>query len=433
MEHRQSSEGNHYYQGAIQGIRTQAARLAGLKTKLQEDAKEQRVCHHCQSETLLIIQNGRPKANGTPFKIGRDSMSKANTIPPATSRGTLLSTAPIPTPNNISRMGPRQNAVAGPSRNRTDQGVLAGSRKALMGEEEGDGDDFIIQHNPGEYLCRSVVYCLIMTGMSIRGSASPKKAAQTTLPSHSTRASETRPTRSGDRSDAPRRTDNTHQSGWELGISGPWSRKPPPPPGRSVSPQKGKQKATPQRPRHIKETDEVHETIENPDEPFRDDGFQIMEGPPKLPSPPTAMAERTRSGKQSTGSKSPTKSAAAEKVDPKGKGKALASRTHVDLHEWNSSTGDEAEIHAVQAPPIARQGIPSSNLGGDAMICKTAVVWCVDSEKDTRNMRVWQVQLHGDGITLGDPKARQSEFVYIGLPNILETHVRQAGSICKSC
>lgn len=84
-------------------------------------------------------------------------MSKANTIPAATSRGTHLSTAPIPIPNNISRMGPRQNAVAGPSRNRTDQGVLAGSRKALMGEEEGDGDDFIIQHNPGEYLCRSIV------------------------------------------------------------------------------------------------------------------------------------------------------------------------------------------------------------------------------------------------------------------------------------
>ena len=84
-------------------------------------------------------------------------MSKANTIPAATSRGTLLSTAPIPTPNNSSRMGPRQNAVAGPSRNRADQGVLAASRKALTGQEEGDGDDFTIQHNPGEYSCQSIV------------------------------------------------------------------------------------------------------------------------------------------------------------------------------------------------------------------------------------------------------------------------------------
>lgn len=347
-------------------------------------------------------------------------MSKADTIPAANSRGTLLSTAPIPTPNNVSRMGPRQNAVAGPSRTKAEQGALAGSRKALTGQEEGDGDDFIIQHNPGEYLRRSVVYCLNMAGISIRGSASPKKAAQTTLPSHSARASDTRPTRSGD---APRRTDDTHQSGWALGVHGAWSRKPPAPPPGSVSPQKGKQKATPQRPRHIKDTDEVHETIENPDEPFRDDGFQIMEGPPKPPSPPTAMAERTRSGKQSTASKSPTKSAVAEKVDPKGKGKAPASRTQVDLHEWNSSTGDEAEIRAVQAPPTTRQGIPSSNLGSDATTCKTAVVWCIDSQHVTRKMRVWQVELHPDGITLGDPRDRQTDHVFIGLSNIVETRV----------
>jgi len=264
-----------------------------------------------------------------------------------------------------------------------------------------------------------------MAGMSIRGSASPKKAAQTTIPSHSTRASETRPTRSGDRSDAPRRTDNTHQSGWELGVPGAWSRKPPLPPPRSVSPQKGKQKATPQRPRHIKETDEVHETIENPDEPFRDDEFQIMEGPPKLPSPPTAMAERTRSGKQSTGSKSPTKLAVAEKVDPKGKGKAEAPPILIaDLQDW-ASTGDENEIEAVHNAPITRTSIQSSNLVGDATICKTAIVSCVDSKKSTRQMRVWQVELHPDGITLGDSSDRKLKNVFIGRSNITNTQVRR--------
>lgn len=59
MEDRQSRDGNHCFQGAIQGLRdqaTQVANLAGLRTKLRGEIKEQRVCHHCQSETLLIIR-----------------------------------------------------------------------------------------------------------------------------------------------------------------------------------------------------------------------------------------------------------------------------------------------------------------------------------------------------------------------------------------
>ena len=125
---------------------------------------------------------------------------------------------------------------------------------------------------------------------------------------------------------------------------------------------------------------------------------------------------------QSTGSSSPQKEAKAITgvVDRKGKGKA-ANETYVEIDKGQQSNGDdEGFSHLLTINPTKQVIAPSGVL--DTIIpCETKVLLCQDMKGAKRKMRVRQVELHNDGIALGETTNRA---VFIHLSNIIDTKVR---------
>jgi len=132
---------------------------------------------------------------------------------------------------------------------------------------------------------------------------------------------------------------------------------------------------------------------------------------------------KPRKTRQSTGSTSPVKPiSAAGQSDPKGKGKS-PDRGYIEIDEQSASGEHEDGHHPLPAPPTKKSVIPTSGLSHNVlMCCNTQVVWCVDLKGEKRRIRVRQVELHSDGIVLGDSKEKRST-LFIALPNISGTEV----------
>jgi hypothetical protein len=133
---------------------------------------------------------------------------------------------------------------------------------------------------------------------------------------------------------------------------------------------------------------------------------------------------KPRPTRKSTGSTSPMKPiSAVGHSDPEGKGKS-PERGYIEIDEHLASGEEEYDHHPLPAPPTKKSVIPTSALSHNVlMCCNTQVVWCVDMKGEKRRMRVRQVELHSDGIVLGDSKDRRST-LYIALSKINATEVR---------
>jgi hypothetical protein len=133
----------------------------------------------------------------------------------------------------------------------------------------------------------------------------------------------------------------------------------------------------------------------------------------------------SRTTRQSTGSESPVKPISeAGYSESKGKGKS-PDRGYIEIDdEHHASDGQDYGRHTLPARPTKRSVIPTSGISSNVlMCCETQVVWCVDMMGEKRRIRVRQVELHSDGIVLGDSKERRSN-LYIALSNISGTEVR---------
>ena len=132
---------------------------------------------------------------------------------------------------------------------------------------------------------------------------------------------------------------------------------------------------------------------------------------------------KTRNARQPTGSTSPVKpDSAAGHPEPKGKGKS-PDRGYIEIDEHPASGEHVDGHHPLPAPPTKKSVIPTSGLSHNVlMCCNTQVVWCVDLKGEKRRIRVRQVELHSDGIVLGDSKEKRST-LFIALPNISGTEV----------
>jgi hypothetical protein len=133
---------------------------------------------------------------------------------------------------------------------------------------------------------------------------------------------------------------------------------------------------------------------------------------------------KPRPTRKSTGSTSPMKPiSAVGHSDPKEKGKS-PERGYIEIDEHLASGEEEYDHHPLPAPPTKKSVIPTSGLSHNVlMCCNTQVVWCVDMKGEKRRMKVRQVELHSDGIVLGDSNVRRSG-LYISLSNISGTEVR---------
>jgi len=231
------------------------------------------------------------------------------------------------------------------------------------------------------------------------------------------------------------------------------------------------------RPSNAETPYEEEEQIEDPDASFLEDDIVFVE---RFERPSnkatntsrifaTAVAEGTRAGaaRQKTGSASPTRATTGH-VDTKGEGKAVAldifaqpvaelnSRTtrqsigsqspekpitvpgssepngkgkspergYIEIDEHRTSDEQEYGHRPLPAIPTKKGIIPTSGLSHDVlMCCSTQVVWCVDMKGEKRRIQVQQVELHADGIVLGDSKQKRSA-LFISLENVIETEVR---------
>ena len=247
---------------------------------------------------------------------------------------------------------------------------------------------------------------------------------------------------------------------------------------RSISPRK----AGNRRQSHSIDPDEEEEAIENPNGIFRtqvqvqdqeDDDFECLDQPAKPtvanPNSFTMVAERTRGGRRSMEAKSPTRPV-AEYSDIKGKGKAAGKEVFatrpptVNTHATRLPTGSASptkpspavatidtkgkgkyvevdDHHGGEAGDVNEEeishlltidatkkikAIPSSRLATDNLRCDTKVVRCIDADRESRRMWVWQVELHPDGISIGDYKNWKDRHVYIQFSNITRSQVCSA-------
>jgi hypothetical protein len=273
-----------------------------------------------------------------------------------------------------------------------------------------------------------------------------------------------------------RRTDQTHSAySPHMGRGSRLSST-----SQSISPDKSRRNL--QRLPDVDGVNEVVEQIEHPDGPFEQDqggsDFELVDSPGHPPAKATdpsnvftsGMAEGTRAGsarrstagsaspqrattghvdtkgkgkavnhdiiaapepvfklrptRKSTGSTSPVKpSSAVENSDPKGKGKS-PDRGYIEIDEHLTSGEQEYDRHPMPAIPTKRSVIPTSGLSHNVlMCCNTQVVWCVDLKGEKRRIKVRQVELHSDGIVLGDSNVKRSG-LYISLSNLSGTEVR---------
>lgn len=231
------------------------------------------------------------------------------------------------------------------------------------------------------------------------------------------------------------------------------------------------------RPSNAETPYEEEEQIEDPDASFLEDDIVFLEQFERPSNKATntsrifatAVAEGTRAGaaRQKTGSASPTRATKGH-VDTKGKSKAVAldifaqpvaernprttrqsigsqspekpisspgssesnvkgkspERGYIEIDEHRTSDEQEYGHRPLTAIPTRKGLVPTSGLAHDVlMCCSTQVVWCVDMKGEKRRIQVRQVELHADGIVLGNSKERRSA-LFISLSNVIETEVR---------
>jgi hypothetical protein len=136
------------------------------------------------------------------------------------------------------------------------------------------------------------------------------------------------------------------------------------------------------------------------------------------------VANRQYATRQSAGSTSPPKPEwSAAPFDKKGKGKA--DNDYVEIDNGQKSSEDEDEFSHLLTIDATKKtkAIPSSGLQTDTSLCNTRVVRCTDRKDRARRMWVWQVELHADGISLGDSKNWKESKVFIQKSSMIETQV----------
>lgn len=135
-------------------------------------------------------------------------------------------------------------------------------------------------------------------------------------------------------------------------------------------------------------------------------------------------AKKTPATRQSTGSASPTKrDTFAGHPGAKGKGK-VTEHAYVELDDRPASESDEDDYRHLPSKSVTKGVIPPSGVLGAILHCDTKVTLSSDMSGQARKMWVRRVELHPDGLSLGDPVNWKNANVFINKSNITEFEVR---------